>query len=376
MKLIKTLRVRIKDKHAATLCEMAGNVNFVWNYLNDLSSRSIREKGVFLSEFDMHPYTQGAGKLVGLHSQTLQVIAKEYVTRRKQFKKAKLRWRVSKGKRRSLGWIPFNTGAATWKNGQVYHNGHFFKVWDSYGLADFKFLAGSFSEDARGRWYFNVAVEVKQVRPCGKGQTGVDLGLKTTATCSNGDKLNAGRFLRKWLEKLAIAQRAGNKARVRAIHAKIQNCRKDANHKFTTQLVRENGLIVVGNISSKKLAKTKMALSVHDAAWGQLKTQLEYKCAYAGGVFKVVNESYTSQTCSSCGALPETRPKGIAGLGIREWTCVCGVTHDRDINAAKNIVQLGLHLLGEGQPTAVLSLRSNLALGYGRPAGGIPHYSA
>ena len=97
-----------------------------------------------------------------------------------------------------------------------------------------------------------------------------------------------------------------------------------------------------------------MALSVHDAGWGQLKTQLEYKCAYAGGVFKVVNEAYTSQTCSSCGALPETRPKGIAGLGIREWTCACGVTHDRDINAARNI----------------------LALGYGRPVGGIPHYSA
>ena len=350
MKLIKTLRVRIKDKHAATLREMAGSVNFVWNYLNELSSRSIREKGVFLSEYDLHPYTKGAGKLVGLHSQTLQVIAQEYVTRRKQFKKRQLRWRASRGPRRSLGWVPFNTGAACWKNGQIYHSGHFFKVWDSYGLADYKFLTGSFSEDSRGRWYFNVAVEIKQVRPCGQAKVGIDLGLKTTATCSDGEKLEAGRFYRDLLPKLKVAQRSGNKQRTRALHAKIRNRRKDSLHKFTTELVKANQLIVVGNVSSKKLVKTRMAMSVLDAGWGQFKTLLDYKCAYAGSVLKVVNEAYTSQTCSSCGSLPSTRPKGIAGLGIREWTCACGVTHDRDINAARNI----------------------LALGHERPIGGIP----
>ncbi|WOF81931.1 transposase (plasmid) [Pseudomonas sp. FeN3W] len=350
MKIIKTLSVRIKDKHAPALKRMASSVNFVWNYINDLSARSIRERGVFLSEFDLHPYTKGGGKLLGLHSQTLQVVAKEYVTRRKQFKKYKLNWRKSVGVKRSLGWIPFNTGAATWKNGQVYHNGQFFKVWDSYGLADYTFLAGSFSEDARGRWYFNVAVEVKQVRPCGTGKVGIDLGLKTTATCSDTSKLETGRFYRDLLPKLKIAQRSGNKTRSRALHAKIRNRRKDSLHKFTTELVKANQLIVIGNVSSKKLVKTKMALSVLDAGWGQLKTLLEYKCAYAGGVFKVANEAYTSQTCSCCGALPSTRPKGIAGLGIREWTCVCGVMHDRDINAARNI----------------------LALGHERPAGGIP----
>ena len=350
MKLIKTLRVRIKDKHAATLREMTGSVNFVWNYLNELSSRSIRYKGIFLSEYDMHPYTKGAGKMVGLHSQTLQVIAKEYVTRRKQFKKRQLRWRATKGPRRSHSLFPFNTGAPFWKNGQIYHNGHFFKVWDSYGLADYKFLAGSFSEDARGRWYFNVAVDVKQVRPCGQARVGIDLGLKTIATCSDGEKFQSGSFYRDLLPKLKVAQRANRKGRVRSIHAKIRNRRKDALHKFTTTLVRDHALIVVGNVSSKKLVKTKMAMSVLDAGWGQLKTLLDYKCAYAGSVFIVVNEAYTSQTCSSCGSLPSTRPKGIAGLGIREWTCACGVTHDRDINAASNI----------------------LALGHERPAGGIP----
>ena len=69
---------------------------------------------------------------------------------------------------------------------------------------------------------------------------------------------------------------------------------------------------------------------------------------HAGIVFKEVNEAYTTQTCSNCGALPDSRPKGIAGLGIREWTCECGVTHDRDINAAKNILAVGHGRLAVG----------------------------
>ncbi|MDY7220131.1 transposase [Denitrificimonas sp. JX-1] len=98
----------------------------------------------------------------------------------------------------------------------------------------------------------------------------------------------------------------------------------------------------MGNASSLKLVKTTMAKSVLDAGWGQLKTMLDYKCAHAGIVFKEIDEAYTTQTCSSCGSLPESKPKGIAGLGIREWTCSgCGVTHDRDINAARNILAAG-----------------------------------
>src|SRR5690554_1561698 len=85
---------------------MARSVNFVWNFVNELSQRSIKERGVFLSAYDMHPYTKGAGKELGLHSQTLQCIAGEYVTRRKQFKKVRLNWRKSGGVSRSLGCNP------------------------------------------------------------------------------------------------------------------------------------------------------------------------------------------------------------------------------------------------------------------------------
>ncbi|MDY7218380.1 transposase [Denitrificimonas sp. JX-1] len=323
IKHTKTLKVRVRDRHTPLLNRMARSVNFVWNFVNELSQRSIKERGVFLSAYDMHPYTKGAGKELGLHSQTLQCIAGEYVTRRKQFTKVRLNWRKSGGVRRSLGWIPVNTGAAQWKNGQVYHNGH----------------------------YFNVVVGMEVEPSKGQDRIGIDLGLTDTVTCSDGTKLEAGRFYRGLEEKLAIAQRARNKTQVKTIHAKIANRRKDALHKFSRKLVNRCGEIYVGNVSSLKLVKTTMAKSVLDAGWGQLKTMLDYKCAHAGIVFKEVDEAYTTQTCSSCGSLPESRPKGIAGFGIREWTCSgCGVTHDRDINAARNILAAGHGRLAVGIP--------------------------
>lgn len=344
----KTLQSRVKEKHTPLLLDMASSVNFVWNYCNELSIRNIKDHGRFLSAYDMHPYTVGAGKELGLHSQTLQCIAGEYATRRKQFKKSRLKWRKSGGKNRSLGWIPINTGAAKWKNGQVFHNGHYFKIWDSHGLANYKFRSASFSEDSRGRWYFNVVVSIEHKQSTGKSSVGIDLGCKDAATVSDGSKIT-GRWFRAQEEKLATAQRSRNKQRVKAIHASIANKRKDELHKFSRQLVDSNGAIFVGNVNAKAIAKTKMAKSSLDAGWGMLKTMLEYKCNHAGVVFEVVNESYTSQTCSSCGCLPDSRPKGIAGLGIREWTCSdCGDTHDRDINAARNILALGHQRLAVG----------------------------
>ena len=105
----------------------------------------------------------------------------------------------------------------------------------------------------------------------------------------------------------------------------------------------------VGDVSSTKLVKTKMAKGVLDAGWSQLKTMLEYKCNYANVVFEVVNESYTTVTCSSCQS--RTGPQGLSGLRIREWTCTkCGVKHDRDVNAAKNILAAGHCRLAVGIP--------------------------
>ena len=124
------------------------------------------------------------------------------------------------------------------------------------------------------------------------------------------------KFYRKYEQKLGIAQRAKNKKRVCALHAKIANCRKDHLHKTSSKLVKENAMIVIGNLSASKLVKTKMAKSVLDTGFSALKTMLKYKCENAGVLFEEVNESYTTRTCNFCRG--DTGPRGINGLGIRE----------------------------------------------------------
>lgn len=353
VKTLKTLKLRIKDKHASVLRQMAREVNQVFNFCNETSSRAIRERCKWLSGYDLQKLTAGFSKCEGVTvgSGTVQLVCAEYATRRKQFKKQRLNWRVSnpKSSKYSLGWIPFKGGHAKYKSGQVEFAGQKFNLWDSYGLSNYELRAGSFSQDARGRWYLNVAVEVEAKPSAGTASVGIDLGLKECATTSAGDKLE-GRWYRANEKALGVAQRARKKNRVRAIHAKTANQRKDALHKFSTSLVQNNAAIFVGDVASAKLVKTKMAKSTLDAGWSMLKTMLEYKATQAGIVFEEVNESYSTQTCSCCGAIPISSPKGRAGLGIRQWTCDCGAVHDRDVNAARNIAARGLSRLAEGTP--------------------------
>ena len=354
---MKTLKLRIKDKHATVLNELARQVNFVWNYSNDLGFKHLQRTGEFFSAYDIQKYTSGATRAgLDLHSQTVQAICDEYVTRRRQSKKAKLNWRVSGGSRKSLGWIPFKASGIKYQNGQIKYAGQFFSLWDSYGLSKYTFRTGCFTQDSRGRWYICLVADLKEpmiVPPNTSTESiGIDLGLKDFATLSNGTKIKAQRFYRKSEAKLAVAQRAKNKKRVRAIHAKIKNTRQDFHHKLSTQLVRENAAIFVGNVSAKSLAKTKMAKSVLDAGWSTFRTMLKYKCENAGVWFEEVNEKYSTQTCSCCGRISHNSPKGRAGLRIREWTCCeCGITHDRDVNAAMNILALGHERLAVESPT-------------------------
>jgi putative transposase len=346
---VKTLKIRVKDKHASVLRRMAREVNQVFNFANETSSRAIRERGKWLSAYDLQKLTAGYSKCDGVTvgSGTVQLVCVEYATRRKQFKKTRLNWRVSnpKSSKYSLGWIPFKGGHAKYKAGQVEFAGMKFSLWDSYGLGKYELRAGSFNEDSRGRWYFNVAVEVDAKPSTGTEAVGIDLGLKECATTSTGEKL-VGRWYRANEQALAKAQRARKKKRVKAIHAKIKNQRKDALHKFSTALVQKNAAIFVGDVSSQKLVKTKMAKSTLDAGWAMLKTILEYKSRQAGVVFEVVNEAYSTQTCSRCGSVEG--PRCAAGLGIRRWVCSCGAEHDRDVNAAQNIARRGLATLAEG----------------------------
>jgi len=134
-----------------------------------------------------------------------------------------------------------------------------------------------------------------------------------------------------------MAQRANKKRLVKKIHQKIKDKRKDWNHKITTNICKTSKKMVVGDIGTKGLMKTKLAKSLSDASHSMIKTILSYKAIRHDIDFKIVSEKFSTITCSVCHN--KTGPSGLSGLGVRRWTCsCCNTSHDRDVNAAKNIL--------------------------------------
>ncbi|AJA07484.1 IS605 family transposase OrfB [Sphingopyxis fribergensis] len=344
-----TIKVRLRDKHSALLNRQAAAVNLVWNYCNEISRKAWSRDRRWLSKFDIAKLTAGSSAELGLHSHTIMRTSHEFAKSRDKAKRAGLRWRS----RKSLGWVPFNTGhAQVISAGQIKFKGVIFEAmhWRDELQPGVKIGAGSFNCDARGRWYFNAPIEVGCDEPTARPAVGIDLGLKDLATLSDGGKIEAPRLYRASEAALATSQRARKAPkRIRNIHAKIANRRKDHLHKASAAIAKKYGTIVVGDVSAKRLAQTKMAKSVNDAGWSMLRDMLSYKALRHGGRYIVANERMSTQTCSECGSIPPSRPKGIAGLGIRGWECSdCGTVHDRDVNAARNILRVGLDALAEG----------------------------
>lgn len=210
--------------------------------------------------------------------------------------------------------------------------------------------------DAAGRYFVTAMVEeAPWQRPAPRhASVGIDLGLKDLAVLSTGERIPNPRHLRRRQRRLKRAQRAlarkqrgsnrwrRQRARVARLHAQVTDTRADALHKLTRRLVDETQVLCVESLNVRGLARSKLAGSVHDAAWGELLRQLTYKAAWAGReVIAVAPYTPTTRTCSACGAV--TGPSGMAGLRVRHWSCTdCGCGHDRDINAAVNIRALGM----------------------------------
>lgn len=168
---------------------------------------------------------------------------------------------------------------------------------------------------------------------------GADPGLKTSLVLSNGDKIENQHYYRKYEDRLSKFQRAGKKKQVRNIHRKIANKRKDDLHKKTTEIAKKVKILFIGNVKGSFLQKTN-GKSSSDASVGTIQQLLKYKAVRHSGRCLEVNESSSTITCSGC--LEKTGPSGLSDMGVREWTCSqCGCQHDRDINAAQNILRLG-----------------------------------
>ena len=340
-----TYKFRLRDTCDSELRRQARAVNFVWNYCNETQQQAVKRGRKWLSKYDLQKLTAGASKELDIHAHTIQGVCHKYDDNRKTHKKAWLRWRSNK---KSLGWVPFNQGHVTYKEGAFWFRGRPYKAWVSRDLVEGQtFGAGSFSQDSQGHWFINLPVQVESRGVVGGGDAiGIDLGIKDLANVSDGSKLEHPRWYRKLEQRIATAQRAKHKKQARKLHAKVKAQRNDFLHKASTELVHQHGAIFVGNVKPSAIAKTRMSKSSLDAGWASFKTMLEYKCKRAGVVYAEVNEAYTTQTCSQCGSVEG--PKGVAGLSKRSWVCSCGVEHDRDTNAALNIRARGLASLVVG----------------------------
>ncbi|HEY5069566.1 MAG TPA: transposase, partial [Candidatus Acidoferrum sp.] len=338
----RTLRLKVKREAYPWLNKAAFETNQVFNYCNEASLLAATRtdlKRKWLTGFDLCNLTSGATKhFEHIGADTVQSICVHFAQKRIAAKKLKLRWRASGGSKRALGWVPFKAASVKRKGNSLRFAGKNFRVFERAYLGEHKFRDGCFAQDALGDWYLCIPVRMtieQTVAP--REAVGIDLGLKTIATTSDGEKLEAGRWTHGYAVALANAQRRGHKKQAKRIHRKAARCRADALHKFSRQIVDQYQNVIVGDVSSTKLVKTKMAKSVLDSGWGMLKTQLQYKGRQAGRSVQVVSEKYTSVACSSCGCL--SGPRGVNGLIVRSWICCeCGSSHDRDVNAAKNIL--------------------------------------
>jgi putative transposase len=341
----RTLRLKVKPEAYRWLNAAAVEVNQVFNYCNEsaraAATRTDRKRK-WLSGFDLCALTAGASEYFEkIGADTIQRVCLEYAQKRSATRRLKLRWRISRGSRRSLGWVPLKAASLKRKGRALRFCGKTFRVFEAQRLQGVKWRQGCFAQDAVGDWWLCLPVQIGiESVPAPRQAVGIDLGLKDIAVTSDGERLEAGSFYRGLEVRIARAQRRGHRRQAKRLHRKAARCRTDALHKFSRKLVNTYQAIFVGDVSSLQLVKTRMAKSVLDSGWGRLKGFLRYKGEHAGRAVQVVNESYTTRACSNCGAV--SGPRGLRQLAVRRWECVhCGEWHDRDVNAARNILIVG-----------------------------------
>jgi putative transposase len=204
--------------------------------------------------------------------------------------------------------------------------------------------------DAAGRYFASFVVQTTdEPLPQLGTEVGIDLGLTHFAVLSDGTKVTAPTFLRRAARKLKRLQQAlsrkqrGSQNRKNAVvkvaraHARVADTRRDWQHKLSTAIIRDHQAVYVEDLCVVGLGRTRLAKSVHDAGWASFTAMLEYKAARHGRTFGRVDRFFPStKMCSDCGRINDKM-----ALNVRSWTCPCGSAHDRDVNAAMNVLAAG-----------------------------------
>jgi putative transposase len=260
-------------------------------------------------------------------------------------------------KKRNGGSAEFTKSAFRWKDGQVF----LAKCTEALPIRWSRQLPKgcepstiTMKLDASGRWFASILVDDATLKPLpvAMQSVGIDLGITSLLALSTGEKVSNPKHFNRLRKKLKRVQKALSrkvkgsnnrskaKLKVAKVHAQISDARQDFLHKLTTRLVRENQTIAVEDLAVRNMVKNhKLSRSISDASWGELVRQLTYKAAWYGrNLVKIDRWFPSSKRCGNCGHIVDKLP-----LAIREWTCPgCGAVHDRDLNAANNILAAGL----------------------------------
>ncbi|MFF4146777.1 RNA-guided endonuclease InsQ/TnpB family protein [Streptomyces sp. NPDC001698] len=349
------------DEQAAELSRTFGCVRLVYNKALQERTRawygeqrriSYVQSSAALTQWKK---TEGLDFLAEVSSVPLQQALRHLQTAFANFFAKRAKYPRYKSRKKSRASAEYTRSAFKWRDGQLTlarMTGPLDIRWSRPLPEGAEPTTVTVSRDSAGRWFVSMLVEDTVVPASATdAAVGLDAGITSLVTLSTGEKITNPRHERRDRARLAKAQRelsrkakgSANREkarrRVARVHARIADRRRDVLHKLSTRLVRENQTVVIEDLTVRNLLKNgKLARAISDAAWADLRMMLEYKCAWYGRELVVIDRWFpSSKLCGACGMVREKLP-----LNVREWTCECGATHDRDVNAARNLLAAGL----------------------------------
>jgi len=375
--IYKAFKYRIypNQKQSVLINKHIGSCRWIYNYALNKKVEAYKKDKTKLSRFDISKDLPQLKKneetswLKETNSQALQMSLKnmdEAFTKFFRDKKGFPKFKSKHNNRQSFN-IPQNI-KVDWENMKVSVP----KIKDiKFALdrvAEGEIKSATISRTPTGKYFISILVdtgikEPKKHKIKEETSVGIDLGIKEFAITSHGEKFGNPKFLKNDLRKLKKLQKRASKRakgsnnrekenlKVAILHEKIANKRRDFLHKLSTKLVRENQTICLEDLSVENMVKNhKLAQAIQDCSWSKFNEYLEYKARWTGvNIVRIGRFEPSSKMCSNCGKI-----NNELTLKDREWKCEsCDSFHDRDVNAAKNIIDFGLHknnLVGAGRP--------------------------